>query len=146
MAIGTLGSEKEEDASIVAEINITPLTDVFLVLLVIFMVTTSVMTQMEVKVQLPKSTEAQSSPDQVPGVMVTLLPDSTVRIGDKTFAAHDADGMVQMFSQLLPKTTKRIVVLEGDRDAALGSAVKVMDAAKKAGAESVAIATESEGK
>ncbi len=50
-----------EDESIFTEINITPLTDVFLVLLVIFMVTTSVMNTQGMQVELPQASAVSSS-------------------------------------------------------------------------------------
>jgi biopolymer transport protein ExbD len=105
-------SESETDSSIFAEINITPLTDIFLVLLIIFMVTSSVMAQMGVNVNLPQASQAtaQSQPEK-------LL---------KAAFSH---------------TSSRLVILEGDRQAFLGSAIEVMDHARKAGAASFAIAT-----
>ena len=64
----------DSDDEIMAEINITPLVDIFLVLLIIFMVGTSVMSQMGMDVTLPKSSKAEllTSP---------LLPQSTNWVG-----------------------------------------------------------------
>ena len=56
---------------IVAEINVTPLTDVFLVLLIIFMITTSAMVRPAADVDLPKAAESE---DQPKGVLVTMTP------------------------------------------------------------------------
>ena len=70
MAIGGPKSSGDDDEEgIFAEINITPLTDIFLVLLIIFMVTSSVMARDElrkggVKVTLPKGTSTEVAPNQ----------------------------------------------------------------------------------
>ena len=134
-----LGSDEEHDAPIVAEINITPLTDIFLVLLIIFMVTSSVMSQMGVEVNLPQASQstAQSQPD---GVIVTLLPAGDVRVNGQAVSGG-MDGMESLLKAAFSKSKSRLVILEGDRDAYLGSAIQVMERARKAGADRFAIAT-----
>ncbi len=135
-----LGSDDHDlDAPIVAEINITPLTDIFLVLLIIFMVTSSVMSQMGVEVNLPQASQstAQAQPD---GVIVTLLPAGAVRVNGQV-ASDGMDGMESLLKAAFLKSKSRLVILEGDRDAYLGSAIQVMERARKAGADRFAIAT-----
>ena len=61
---------------IVAEINVTPLTDVFLVLLIIFMITTSAMMK-PADVELPKTAESET---ETKGVLVTMTPAASARI------------------------------------------------------------------
>ena len=146
MAFKTLGAgEVENDPGILAEINITPLVDIFLVLLIIFMVTSSVMSQVGVDVTLPQASNAtsQSQPD---GVIVTLLPGGAIKVNQELLAVADYVGLEIRLSSLFEKTTSRLVILEGDRDALLGSAIAVMDHARKAGAQKFAIATAPEGK
>ena len=133
-------SDDGDDAPIMAEINITPLTDIFLVLLIIFMVTSSVMSQLGVDVKLPE-TGSGVSQSQEDGLVVTLLPDARMRVGDVTYGRDDWNGVRQAISQELGRISSKLVVLEGDRNAFLGVAVKLMDEAKKAGAEKFAIAT-----
>ncbi|MCX5739622.1 MAG: biopolymer transporter ExbD, partial [Proteobacteria bacterium] len=78
MAIHSLPSADESTGDdIVAEINITPLTDIFLVLLIIFMVTTSVISSQGKNVDLPSSAVASQVPA---GVTVTLSADDEVAI------------------------------------------------------------------
>ncbi|MCM2322714.1 MAG: biopolymer transporter ExbD [Oligoflexia bacterium] len=134
------GAEAEGDAPIVAEINITPLTDVFLVLLIIFMVTSSVMSQMGVSVNLPQASNAttQAQPE---GVIVTLLPAGTLRVNGDAVKAGDFVRFEKLLKSSFVKTASRLVILEGDRQAFLGSAIEVMDHARRAGAEKFAIAT-----
>jgi biopolymer transport protein ExbD len=134
----------ESAPEIVAEINITPLTDVFLVLLIIFMVTTSVITQMGVDVTLPKSTQAASAASSDPeGVIVTLLSDGGIELNEKRIENGDvAELESQLKTWFLAHPSARLVVLEGDHQAFLGAAVSIMDAAKRAGAEKFSIATQ----
>ena len=137
---GDGGSDAE---GIIAEINITPLTDIFLVLLIIFMVTSSVMSQMGVEVNLPQASQAtaQSQPE---GVIVTLLPGGGLRVNQDTLRAGDYEGLESKLTQAFGKTSSRLVILEGDRQAFLGSAIEVMEHARRAGADRFAIATSPE--
>ncbi len=143
MALRTLGSGADDGAEgggIVAEINITPLTDIFLVLLIIFMVTSSMMSQMGVQVNLPSASNAtaQAQPE---GVIVTLLPGGGLQVNSKAVAAGDYGAMKGILKDAFDKTSSRLVILEGDRQAFLGSAIEVMDNARQVGATHFAIAT-----
>ena len=133
-------AESEGDAPIVAEINITPLTDIFLVLLIIFMVTSSVMSQEGVNVHLPQASKA-SSQAQPDGVIVTLLAGGKIRVNQKELDSGQFDQMEKLLKEAFSKSATRLVILEGDRQAFLGSAIQVMDHARKAGADKFAIAT-----
>ena len=138
---GTNSDADDGDDAIFSEINITPLTDVFLVLLIIFMVTSTVITQSGVKVNLPKAGAASSS-KQSKGITVTV--DS----GGKLFIDHQSFTLEQLESELrnrLPSTIEHSVILAGDKTLPLGDAMKVMDVAKRAGAEKFAIATKGDG-
>ena len=68
----------DDDGAIVAEINITPLTDVFLVLLIIFMVTSSVIANTGKNVKLPAAQQTSSTPPKA--VNVTIAADGTVQV------------------------------------------------------------------
>lgn len=145
MAIKLSGSgDHGEGDDIVAEINITPLTDIFLVLLIIFMVTSSAMNQMGVDVHLPQASNAtaQSQPE---GVIVSLLPGGVMKVNEQSVNAGDYDAFEGALKARFGKTTSKLVIIEGDRQAFLGSAIEVMDHARRAGAEQFAIATAPEG-
>lgn len=144
MALKTLGSDPESEA-ILAEINITPLVDIFLVLLIIFMVTSSVMSQMGVNVNLPQASHAAAE-SQPEGLIVTLLPDRSLRVNQTRIAAGDLQGLEAAIRGAFARTSSRLVILEGDREAFLGSAIEVIDHAKRAGADKFAIATRPEKK
>ena len=143
MAFKTLSSDSETDPGIVAEINITPLTDIFLVLLIIFMVTSSVMSQMGVDVNLPAASN-QTSQSQPEGIIVTLMTGGKMKINEQEVPNNDMAAFENGLRSAFSRTKSRLVILEGDRQAFLGSAIQVMDSARKAGAEKFAIATSPE--
>ena len=134
MAFQPISSSGESD-EIVAEINVTPLTDIFLVLLIIFMVTSSALTEQGQDVNLPRA-EGQSSGQQ--GIVLTLFADEIVKLnGD---AVNDAD-LREKLTPLLATTAEKSITLQGDRGVVLERAVQVMAIAKRAGALHINIAT-----
>jgi biopolymer transport protein ExbD len=140
MAIHSLPSADESTGDdIVAEINITPLTDIFLVLLIIFMVTTSVISSQGKNVDLPSSAVASQTPA---GVTVTLSADDEVAI-DGTVVTGDA--IAPALKAALAKAKDKVVVLRGDRAVVLGRAVSILDMAQEAGATGIALATKPPG-
>lgn len=141
--LGKEGGGDEGGEDIVAEINITPLTDIFLVLLIIFMVTSSVMTNSGVDVNLPEASSATSQA-QPEGVVVTLLPAGAMQVNGENVKAGDYASLTTLLTATFQQSKSRLVILEGDRQAFLGNAIEVMDAARKAGAEKFAIATSTE--
>jgi biopolymer transport protein ExbD len=138
--LGGKSGGDEHDADIMAEINITPLTDIFLVLLIIFMVTSSVLTNNGVDVNLPTASPqtAQSQPE---GVVISLLPRGKMAVNGLAIEPGDYGTLEASVTKAFTQTASRLVILEGDREAFLGSAIEVMDSARKAGAEKFAIAT-----
>ena len=140
MAFKMGAEDADANAPIVAEINITPLTDIFLVLLIIFMVTSSALSQQGVEVSLPQASNQVSSA-QPDGVIVTLLPDGGVKVNQEIVSADDLSAMEPKLKAAFAKSSSHMVILEGDRKALLGNAIQVMDHARKAGADKFAIAT-----
>jgi biopolymer transport protein ExbD len=124
---------------IVAEINITPLTDIFLVLLIIFMVTTSVISSQGKEVDLPSSAVATQTPA---GVTVTLSAQDEIAVDGK---AVTAEQLKPALAAALADAKEKIVILRGDREVVLGEAVNVLDLAQEAGATGIAIATKPPG-
>jgi len=137
------GGESDQAPEIMAEINITPLTDIFLVLLIIFMVTSSVMSQLGVEVSLPKASSGVAD-SQNEGVIITLLPEGVLKVNGELLPAGDYASLESRLKAAFEKSTSKLVILEGDRRSFLGSAIEVMDHAKRAGADRFAIATEPE--
>ena len=120
---------------IVAEINVTPLTDIFLVLLIIFMVTSTALTQQGTKVNLPRAGAGGAEPS---GIIVTATADHHIELNGKPVALDDLRAALDAAFQ---KSAERNVILQGDRNVVLEQAVQIMTIAKEAGAEKIAIAT-----
>jgi biopolymer transport protein ExbD len=123
---------------IVAEINVTPLTDVFLVLLIIFMITTSAMVKPAADVDLPKAPESQ---EEAKGVMVTITPSKEIFVNERPVPADDAS-LASVLRDTLAKSQEKVVILAGDRQVVLGEVVRVLGLAKEAGATGFALASE----
>ena len=137
MALTPLGGN-EENSDIVAEINITPLTDIFLVLLIIFMITSSAMIDSGGKVNLPKAVATQS---ESRGTTVTLTPKREIFVNQKQISE---DKLEVTLKEALAGSADKIVILRGDKDVLLGDTVKIMSIIKRAGASEIAIAAETE--
>jgi biopolymer transport protein TolR len=122
---------------IVAEINVTPLTDVFLVLLIIFMITTSAMMKPE-GVDLPQSNAEEQ---EQKGVMVTMTPSHEIFVNARPVPADDGS-LASVLKDALGRTNEKVVILAGDRQVVLGEVVRVLGLAKEAGAKGFALASE----
>jgi biopolymer transport protein ExbD len=130
-----LGGESGDEGDLVAEINVTPLTDIFLVLLIIFMVTSTALTQQGTKVNLPRAGAGGAEPS---GVVVTATADHRVEVNG---AAVSMEGLRPALEAALQKSAEHSIILQGDRNVVLEQAVQIMTVAKEAGAEHIAIAT-----
>jgi biopolymer transport protein ExbD len=122
---------------IMAEINVTPLTDVFLVLLIIFMITTTAMMK-PAEVELPKTAENEQ---QTKGVLVTMTPSRELYVNERMVAGDDAT-LTSVLRDALARTDDKVVILAGDRQVILGEVVRVLGLAKEAGASGFALASE----
>jgi len=137
MAFGQLDQEQGSDP-IIAEINITPLTDIFLVLLIIFMITSSAIVESGGKVNLPEVAKTETAPR---GIIVTLTPEQEIYVNQKKVTADELEPAIRA---VLSESPDRVVILRGDRNVLLGEAVWVMSVIKKAGASEIAVAAQGE--
>ncbi|MFO0750097.1 MAG: biopolymer transporter ExbD [Myxococcota bacterium] len=113
-----------EDEDSIAAINITPLVDVVLVLLVIFMVTANIIVNKGMKVQLPEASTAEALPEERT-LAVTVLKDGTIQLDGTNITLE----VLQTTGRTLKeKGDKVIVMLGADKDAKYDHVVRVMDA------------------
>jgi len=124
---------------LMTDINITPLTDIFLVLLIIFMVTSVAMVQSGANIDLPQVEETKSEPRQI---VITVTPKKEIFINNNPISLADLEGFLRPLVQAQPDIP---VVLEGDKDVILGEAVKILAVAQRSGAKQIAIAAEKPG-
>jgi len=128
------GPHQGGGGGVFADINITPLTDIFLVLLIIFMVTTSVTIESAAHVDLPNATN--TAPENK-GVIVTYTAQHELFVNSKDVPERE---LRSSLGEALSKVDQKIVVFQGDRKVLLGDMVRILNIAKAAGAEQIAIA------
>ena len=131
---------EEDDDPIVAEINITPLTDVFLVLLIIFMVTSSVMMEQGLNVKLPKA-KTTTLTKSTSGKPIYISIDKTGKISVNNRITEEKQ-LLGVLKNALAENKERLVIIRGDEKINLGKAIKIMDMAREAGASKIALATQ----
>jgi len=117
-------------------INLTPLIDVVFLLLIFFMVTTTFATiRYGMRVDLPTTTTPQEKIEQ--NIVVSINKDGKIYLGKKWVSEKQ---LVSLLSQEIKKKGT-LVIVNADRDVTHGKVVRVMDLAKKAGAEKLGILT-----
>jgi biopolymer transport protein ExbD len=121
-----------------SDINVTPLVDVVLVLLIIFMVVTP-MLQRGKDVMLPKSKVIDKDPGSGDPLILSITADKKVWV-DKD--AYDDAGLEQRLRDEIIEQPTRPFLLKGDNRVTVGEVRRVMAIARKAGARGVRIAVE----
>ena len=124
-----------------AEINVTPLVDVMLVLLIIFMVTAPLLTP-GVKVDLPKASSGKSLNPKAP-LVVSVGRDGHVAFGADEISYENLGAAVKA---KMGDDVSQVVHIRGDKDASFGDVVRAMDRLTLAGVVHIAILTAPGGK
>jgi biopolymer transport protein TolR len=122
---------------LVSDINVTPLVDVMLVLLIIFMVTAPMMTQ-GLDVNLPETTAKSLSQKEEP-LVVTVDKDSKITLGK---APVNQDILFQQLSKMEEEKKKEPIYLKADKDVAYGIVVSIMAKIKDAGFDKLGMITQ----
>lgn len=133
--------DNDDNDQIMADINMTPLIDIMLVLLIIFMVTSSVSLESGLDIDIPK-TVSNTKKQEGRSVLVSLNKVGQISVQGNVVPWNS---LQEEIAGALEREQTGLVVFEGDKSSQLGSAVEVMDVAKAAGAEKFAIAAESVG-
>ncbi len=133
-------AKRNEGANVNSDINVTPMVDVMLVLLIIFMVITP-MLQNKVNVDLAQSTNATPMDDanKEDSVVVAITRDSRVYLGQNQTSIANLGPQVR--DELENKTSK-IVYFRADARAHYGTVMDAIDAVRTAGVEEVGMLTE----
>ena len=118
--------------------NLTPLIDIVFLLLIFFMLTAHFVQDEGIAIQLPQAETAVSREDDA-AVIVVLGNDGQIRLHGNIIEAHTLEAALR---RTLQGRSKKWVTLRGDRASDLGNAVAILDAARKAGAETVDVVTE----
>lgn len=131
------GNRDSSDRGTMSQINVTPLVDVMLVLLVIFMVTAPMM-QQGVQVNLPKA-ETKALNPQEDTVVVSVEKSGKVFINNTEVPAGELKSKI---SAMFASRAKKEVFLKADRDVPYGEVIKTMAEIKGAGIERLGMVTE----
>lgn len=135
----SIGKNKGKKKSAVPEMNVTPLVDVVLVLLIIFMVITPLLSkQFWVHVPATVETEEMADPRDQP-LILSLAQDGTIRLNNETV------GQTQLKAKLETVLKERgdgKVFFNGAQKASYGLSLQLMDTARAAGAKTITVLTE----
>ena len=119
-----------------SEINITPFTDVILVLLIIFMITSPFLISGSLKIKLPESVNSDNEINR--SAEVFLNESNEIYVNDKKIALNDLPVYLQL--EFFNKGNREVIV-KADKMVLHGNFVKLLDALKQAGATKLLIAT-----
>ena len=143
---GPTNGDDLEGGGIFADINITPLTDIFLVLLIIFMVTTTAIVeqggQSGLSVNLPRAGKATPT-SPLHDLAIAVLEDGRTVVGGKVV---DDQALAQILDQAHGDNPDTVVLVQADQRVTHGRVVAVMDLARRHGLARLAIATRDEGR
>ncbi|HOX42801.1 MAG TPA: biopolymer transporter ExbD [Myxococcota bacterium] len=125
-----------------SEMNVTPLIDVLLVLLIIFMVVTPLM-MMQHRLEVPKKAEVDLPPDVTQDqVVLTFTRDKHVYLNTKEVELAQ---LRKSLDDIFRNRREKTIFLNIDPDANYGDSVKVVDTVRNAGLEKMAVITLKEG-
>lgn len=119
-----------------SEINITPLTDIFLVLLIIMMVIAPLLDQQGLSLTVPDNVEAKEQIKEHKTVNIFIDNEDKFYLGNEEIPADKLEAIIKEQS----KTNPEGVVIETSDDTTNGAMVKVMDSARNAGVTAISVA------
>jgi len=128
---------RPEDFEPLSGVNIIPVIDVSLVLLIILLATSPILNQPGFEVKLPK---ARTSESKEKNITVSLSLKDEMAVNE--VAARTLDQVGPLIQKELAGKKDLLVIIRADQGIAYGKVQELMDSAKKAGAEKIAIATQ----
>jgi len=123
-------------SKLIAEINITPFTDVVLVLLIIFMIATPFIYQSSMKVQLP---QASKSEEVSQDIIININARGEVFLEDKKL---DLDTLKYRLRAMVKSKPDTSVIINGDKNVKYDSVIQVMDVLTRSGVKNPGLGIE----
>jgi biopolymer transport protein TolR len=120
-----------------AEINIIPLVDIVLVILIIFMITAPLMTA-GIEVNLPQTKDSPLTRQEVEPLRITIFKDGTIKVSGE---AMSLDRLSAWLAEAKERGVNKEVQIEADREANYGLVAKVLSEIKRAGFTQVGLLT-----
>lgn len=127
----------EKSKGLMSEINVTPLVDVCLVLVIIFMVTTTAFLEPPFKLDLPKANTAEKTKEK--NIFVAVNADGALAINESLV---NEQAFAQMITEKIKKSRLKLVVIRADEAATSGHVMDVLKIVKQAGARRITFGTE----
>lgn len=121
-----------------SEINVVPMVDIMLVLLVIFMLVAP-MLQAGVNVKLPEATNTLDKPETSGQTVVAITPNGRFHVNGIEVRENELAGAVE---KALEESAERIVLVKGDEDAPYSAIMAAMDQLREASVENIGLITE----
>ena len=124
-----------------ADINVTPLVDVMLVLLIIMMIVAPLL-QQGVALTLPIANNSSEKPETQEDTVVAITSDGRFHVNGQAVQEGDLRRRVE---EALEQKKQRILIIRADEDAAYSSVMQAMDELRAAGLEDIGLITERRG-
>ena len=137
----TFGSDHDDD-QVLADINVTPLVDVMLVLLIIFMIAAPMLHQ-GIEVALPEANASALPQRTQDPLVVSINRDGLIYLFDEPIHATQ---LVDRLQPLVQARSGETVFVKGDRDVAYGQVMQVLDLLREGGIVNVGMVTERKGR
>ena len=134
MAVG------EKKGGAIAEINVTPMADIMIVLLIIFMVITPMLSK-GVDVKLPQAGNTKERKDDPKSIVVAVKKDGTTFLNGVKVENPDQNLTAQI-RERLEEVQDKVIYLKGDEGIAYAEVMRVMDLCRAGGVEEVALIAE----
>lgn len=132
-----MASKFNDDNDAIADINITPFVDIILVVLIIFMVTTPIIMNPSINIQLPKAvTGEETTPTQL---TFNIAKTGQLYLNGKEINEQD---ILESVKAQVAKDPNVQAIIAADQDTSHGSVIKIIDLVKQAGVHKFAISTE----
>ena len=128
-----------KDTNVMADINVTPMVDVMLVLLVIFMIVTPAIVA-GFKAQLPDGVNLLSRPEEEDRTVLGIDMNGAYYLNKRPIAAGDAAALLRAEFERHPED--RVLFIKADRSLRYGEMMKAMELGREAGARVIAAVTE----